>query len=151
MGANLKFASDALRYNLAKRQADTNAKAAGQAEATSTINKETADAERRASEVAVNSPDVGTVVAGMEWATPSKAMGTFPSDAPEIVVQTRCPPMRTYSAEIVKKSGQELRNLLKGELRRGDARHNRGLQGVERSMRRLLGQVRVGRKCRSMA
>jgi hypothetical protein len=36
------------------------------AETVATINKETADAERRANEVAVNRPDVSTVVAGME-------------------------------------------------------------------------------------
>jgi hypothetical protein len=66
LGAILKFASDALGNYLAQRQADTNAKAAGQAEVTSTINKESADAERRASEVAVNRPDVSAVVAGME-------------------------------------------------------------------------------------
>lgn len=38
----------------------------GASQVTSTINRETADAERRASEVAVNRPDVSTVVAGME-------------------------------------------------------------------------------------
>lgn len=66
LGAILKFASDALGNYQAQRQADSNAKAAGQAEATSTINREAADAERRASEVAVNRPDVNSVVAGME-------------------------------------------------------------------------------------
>ena len=45
-------------------------------------------------------------------ATPSEAMGSFPADPPEIVVQTRCPPLRTYSADAVKKAGGELRGLL---------------------------------------
>jgi hypothetical protein len=51
---------------LARKRAENNLHDLGVAETTSTINKETADAERRASEIAVNRPDVGTVVAGME-------------------------------------------------------------------------------------
>jgi hypothetical protein len=48
-------------------------------------------------------------------ATPSDAMGSFPADAPEVVVQTKCPPMRAYPADIVKKAGGELRGLLKAD------------------------------------
>lgn len=65
-GLVLKLVVDLFSNWLSQRQADANAKAAGRAETTSTINKESADAERRASEVAVNRPDVGNVVAGME-------------------------------------------------------------------------------------
>lgn len=39
-------------------------------------------------------------------------MGRFPSDAPEVVVRTRCPPLRTYDGATVKRSGAELRRLL---------------------------------------
>ena len=42
-------------------------------------------------------------------------MGSFPHDAPEVVVQTRCPPMRIYPADVVKKAGGELRGLLKAD------------------------------------
>lgn len=45
-------------------------------------------------------------------ATPSSAMGTFPHDAPEVVVQTRCPPIRAYGKDAVVKAGAELRKLL---------------------------------------
>jgi hypothetical protein len=48
-------------------------------------------------------------------ATPSEAMGTFPADAPEVVVQTKCPPIRTYSSDVVTKAGGELRGLLKAD------------------------------------
>lgn len=48
-------------------------------------------------------------------ATPSEAMGSFPADAPEVVVQTRCPPIRSYSADVVKKAGAELRGLLNAD------------------------------------
>lgn len=51
---------------LARKRAENNLHDLGVAETTSTINKETAYAERRASEVAVNRPDVGAVIAGME-------------------------------------------------------------------------------------
>lgn len=51
---------------LARKRAENNLHDLGVAETTSTINKESADAERRASEVAVNRPDVSTVIAGME-------------------------------------------------------------------------------------
>jgi hypothetical protein len=40
-------------------------------------------------------------------------MGTFPHDAPEVVVQTRCPPLKSYPAAVVQKAGAELRGLLK--------------------------------------
>jgi hypothetical protein len=39
-------------------------------------------------------------------------MGTFPHDAPEVVVQTRCPPIRAYGKDAVVKAGAELRKLL---------------------------------------
>lgn len=39
-------------------------------------------------------------------------MGSFPSDAPDVVVQTRCPPLRSYDSATVMKSGRELRGLL---------------------------------------
>ena len=42
-------------------------------------------------------------------------MGSSPSDAPAVVVQTRCPPLRTYSAELVQKAGGELRGVLKAD------------------------------------
>ncbi|WP_022722859.1 hypothetical protein [Rhodopseudomonas sp. B29] len=51
---------------LAQKRAEQAQRELGAAQTTSTINKESADAERRASEVAVNRPDVGAVVAGME-------------------------------------------------------------------------------------
>jgi hypothetical protein len=65
-GVVVKLVVDLVSNWLSQRQADSNAKAAGQAQATSKINKESADAERRASEVAVNRPDAGAVIAGME-------------------------------------------------------------------------------------
>lgn len=40
------------------------------------------------------------------------AMGSFPRDAPEVVVQTKCPPVRSYDVATVKKAGGELRRLL---------------------------------------
>ncbi len=40
------------------------------------------------------------------------AMGSFPHDAPEVVVQTKCPPLRSYDPEAVKKARGELRRLL---------------------------------------
>jgi hypothetical protein len=49
---------------------------------------------------------------GWSAATRSEAMGTFPHDAPEVVVQTRCPPIRTYDKGAVVKAGSELRKLL---------------------------------------
>ncbi|WP_315804021.1 hypothetical protein [Bradyrhizobium sp. SZCCHNS3002] len=45
-------------------------------------------------------------------ATPSSAMGSFPHDAPDVVVQTRCPPLRSYETEQLKRAGAELRGLL---------------------------------------
>ncbi|QUS39570.1 hypothetical protein RPMA_12525 [Tardiphaga alba] len=51
---------------LARKRAENNLYDLGRAETTSTINKESADAERRANEAAVNRPDVSAVVAGME-------------------------------------------------------------------------------------
>lgn len=48
-------------------------------------------------------------------ATPSNAMGTFPHDAPDVVVQTRCPPLRSYDTATVQKAGSELRGLLKSD------------------------------------
>lgn len=48
-------------------------------------------------------------------ATPSEAMGTFPADAPDVVVQTRCPPIRSYSTSTVQKAGAELRGLMKAD------------------------------------
>lgn len=39
-------------------------------------------------------------------------MATFPHDAPEVVVQTKCPPLRPYDAATVKRIGSELRRLL---------------------------------------
>lgn len=51
---------------LARKRAENAQRDLGRAETTSTVNKESADAERRANEVAVNRPDVGTVIAGME-------------------------------------------------------------------------------------
>jgi len=51
---------------LDRKRAENNLHDLGVSETTSTINKESADAERRANELAVNRPDVGTVVAGME-------------------------------------------------------------------------------------
>lgn len=44
-------------------------------------------------------------------ATPSEAAGRFPADAPEVVVQTKCPPLKTYDAAFTKKAGAELRSL----------------------------------------
>jgi len=46
-------------------------------------------------------------------ATPSKAAGKFPSDAPDVVVQTKCPPLRSYDTATTQKAGAELRGLLK--------------------------------------
>lgn len=40
-------------------------------------------------------------------------MGAFPADAPEVVVQTRCPPLRDYDVATTKKAGAELRGLMK--------------------------------------
>ncbi len=54
-------------------------------------------------------------LAAWSAATPSEAMGKFPESAPEVVVQTRCPPARSYSAEAVKKAGAELRKLLNAD------------------------------------
>lgn len=51
---------------LAAKRAEQAQRELGAAQISSTINKESADAERRASQVAVNRPDVGAVVAGME-------------------------------------------------------------------------------------
>lgn len=51
---------------LAQKRAEQTARELGASQITSKINKEAADAERRASEVAVNRPAVGSVVAGME-------------------------------------------------------------------------------------
>ncbi|WP_159104008.1 hypothetical protein [Rhodopseudomonas sp. B29] len=48
-------------------------------------------------------------------ATPSDAMGSFPHDAPEVVVQTKCPPLRSYAPATVKKAGGELRKLLSAD------------------------------------
>lgn len=42
-------------------------------------------------------------------------MGSFPRDAPEVVVQTKCPPVRSYDAATVKKSAGELRRLLQAD------------------------------------
>lgn len=39
-------------------------------------------------------------------------MGAFPHDAPQVVVQTKCPPLRNYDASTVKKAAAELRRLL---------------------------------------
>lgn len=39
-------------------------------------------------------------------------MGSFPRDAPDVVVQTRCPPLRSYDAGTLKRAGAELRGLL---------------------------------------
>ncbi|WP_441280494.1 hypothetical protein [Tardiphaga sp. 862_B3_N1_1] len=51
---------------LSRKRAEQTQRELGAAETTSTINKESSNAERRASEVAVNRPDVGAVIAGME-------------------------------------------------------------------------------------
>lgn len=51
---------------LAAKRAEQTSRDLGAAQTTSTINRESADAERRASEVAVDRPDVADVVAGME-------------------------------------------------------------------------------------
>lgn len=51
---------------LARKRAEQTNRDLGAAEVTSTINRESADAERKASELAVNRPDAGSVVAGME-------------------------------------------------------------------------------------
>ncbi|QUS40563.1 hypothetical protein RPMA_18265 [Tardiphaga alba] len=51
---------------LARKRAENNLHDLGRAETTSTINKESADAERRANEVAVNRPDVDDVIAGLQ-------------------------------------------------------------------------------------
>ena len=40
-------------------------------------------------------------------------MGTFPKPAPEIVTVVRCPPLKSYAPERLKKMGAELRSLLK--------------------------------------
>lgn len=42
-------------------------------------------------------------------------MGSFPADAPQVVVQTKCPPLRVYDALTTKKAGGELRGLLKAD------------------------------------
>ncbi|MGJ4888972.1 hypothetical protein ACQR1Y_12300 [Bradyrhizobium sp. HKCCYLRH3099] len=51
---------------LARQQAAQVNRELGAREVTSILNKENADAERKASELAVNRPDVGAVVAAME-------------------------------------------------------------------------------------
>lgn len=51
---------------LATQRAEQTQRELGASQVTSTTNKESADAERRANDVAVNRPDVGTVIAGME-------------------------------------------------------------------------------------
>jgi hypothetical protein len=56
------MASDYIR----QRQADANAKAVGQLTVTAAVNKETADAERRAAGAAINAPDLGGVLDDME-------------------------------------------------------------------------------------
>jgi hypothetical protein len=38
-------------------------------------------------------------------------MGSFPTDAPQVVVKLRCPALRNYKAELIQKSGAELRRL----------------------------------------
>jgi hypothetical protein len=48
-------------------------------------------------------------------ATPSEAAGKFPADAPEVVVQTKCPPLKAYDAAATKKAGAELRSLLSAD------------------------------------
>lgn len=55
---------------LARKRAENDLRDLGASETTSTINKETADAERRASEIAVNRPDVDAVVTGMQRGDP---------------------------------------------------------------------------------
>lgn len=39
-------------------------------------------------------------------------MGSFPSDSPQVVVQAKCPPLRSYDQITVQKAGAELRKLL---------------------------------------
>lgn len=51
---------------LAQQRAEQANRDLGAAQTRAQINKESADAERRANEVAVNRPDVGAVIAGME-------------------------------------------------------------------------------------
>ncbi|WP_315804022.1 hypothetical protein [Bradyrhizobium sp. SZCCHNS3002] len=51
---------------LAAKRAEQTNRELGAARTTSTLNRETADAERRANQVAVDRPDIGTVVAGLE-------------------------------------------------------------------------------------
>lgn len=55
-----------LAASAASKRAEAAQRDLGASQTASTINKETADAERRASEVAANRPDVAVVVAGME-------------------------------------------------------------------------------------
>lgn len=43
------------------------------------------------------------------------AMGKFPDDAPEVVVQTRCPPLKSYTAEQSSKGAREMQALLKAD------------------------------------
>jgi hypothetical protein len=58
LGFVAKLISDAAT----RAQADRNAKAVGQLTTTATVNKETADAERRASDAAINAPDLRRVL-----------------------------------------------------------------------------------------
>lgn len=55
---------------LARQRAAQDNRDLGAAQTTARINKESADAERKASELAVNRPDVGAVIAGMERGEP---------------------------------------------------------------------------------
>jgi hypothetical protein len=51
---------------LAAKRAEQAQRDLGAAKTTNTINQESADAERRASEIAINRPDLDVVIAGME-------------------------------------------------------------------------------------
>lgn len=39
-------------------------------------------------------------------------MGKFPDDAPQVVLQRRCPPLRSYSKADVMAAGREMQALL---------------------------------------
>ncbi|NPU63398.1 hypothetical protein HL667_00110 [Bradyrhizobium sp. 83012] len=51
---------------LDKQRAEQTSRELGAARTTATINRESADAERRADQLAVDRPDIGSVVAGLE-------------------------------------------------------------------------------------
>lgn len=45
-------------------------------------------------------------------ASPSEAMGRFPADDPIVVVQTKCPALKSYGQADTVKAGAELKGLM---------------------------------------